>query len=145
MTTTELTYNKNMNDISYIVELYDYSITKNNYKEGEDPSTVRYYECVVRQIKFDSLKELKENLREEIAQRVLFDRAYRDDMFITHPGLDNHYYVEWTSEEEDINIPVSKETMEKFKNGEVDIYNGQMMIYIYEVVPFCEDEWLDFV
>lgn len=132
-----------MNDIEYIVELYDYSVTKDNYKEGEDPSTTRYYECDVRQIKFDSLKELKENLKEEIAQRVLFDRAYRDDMFITH--LDgNQYGVEWTSEEEDINTPISKETMEKFKNGEVDIYNGQMMIYIYKVVPLDEEE-LDFV
>ena len=48
------------------------------------------------------------------------------------------------SEDEDINVPVSEETMEKFKNGEIDIYAGYMTIYIYKVEPLEEPEGLDF-
>ena len=128
-----------MSDIKYIAKLYDYSITKDNFNDGEDPSTTQYNECAVRRIKFNSVEELKE----EIACRILFDSAYRHDMFITH--LDgNEYGVGWTSEEKDINIPVNKERMEKFKKGEIDIYAGQMTIYIYKVEPLDEPEGLDF-
>ncbi len=128
-----------MNNTKYIAELYDYTITKDNFNEGEDPWTTQFNECAVRRIKFNSVEELKE----EIACRVLFDSAYRHNMFITH--LDgNEYGVDWSSEDGDINIPVSEETMEKFKNGEVDIYAGQMTIYIYKVEPLEEPEGLDF-
>lgn len=128
-----------MNNMKYIAELYDYTITKDNFNEGEDPSTTQYNECAVRRIRFNSVDELKE----EIACRVLFDSTYRRNMFITH--LDgNEYGVDWSSEDGEINIPVSEETMEKFKNGEIDIYAGQMTIYIYKVEPLEEPEGLDF-
>lgn len=128
-----------MNNTKYIAKLYDYTITKDNFNEGEDPSTTQYNECAVRRIKFNSVEELKE----EIAHRVLFDSAYRHNMFITHLE-GNEYGVDWSSEDGDINIPVSEKTMEKFKNGEIDIYAGQMTIYIYKVEPLEEPEGLDF-
>ena len=64
-------------------------------------------------------------------------------MFITHLE-GNEYGVDWTSEDENINVPVDEETMEKFKNGEIDLYAGQMTIYIYKVEPLEEPEGLDF-
>ena len=128
-----------MNDTKYIAELYDYTITKDNYEQGEDPSTTQFNECAVRRIRFNTVQELKD----EIAHRVLFDSKYRHDMYITH--LDgNHYGVDWTSKCDDINEPVDEETMEKFKKGEIDIYAGQMTIYIYKVEPLDEPEGLDF-
>jgi hypothetical protein len=128
-----------MNDIKYIAELYDYTITKDNYEQGEDPSTTQCIECAVRRIKFNTVQELKD----EIACRVLFDSGYRHNMYITHLGF-NEYGVDWTSKCDDINEPVDEETMEKFKNGEIDIYAGQMTIYIYKVEPLDEPEGLDF-
>ena len=128
-----------MNDTKYIAELYDYTITKDNWTHGEDPSTTQYNECAVRRIKFNTVNELKD----EIAHRVLFDSGYRRNMYITH--LDgNEYGVDWSSKYDDINEPVDDETMEKFKRGEVDIYAGQMTIHIYKVEPLEEPEGLDF-
>lgn len=128
-----------MSDVKYIANLYVYTLTKDNFNEGEDPSTTQTFECDVRHIKFNTVSELKD----EIASRVLFDSAYRRNMFITHLE-GNEYGVDWTSEDENINVPVSEETMEKFKNGEIDLYAGQMTIYIYKVEPLDEPEGLDF-
>jgi hypothetical protein len=128
-----------MNDIKYIAELYDYTLTKDNFNEGEDPSTTQYFECAVRRIKFNTVDELKD----EIAHRVLFDSAYRRDLYITHLD-DNQYGVDWLSASEEDNDHVDQETMEKFKNGEVDLYAGYMTIYIYKVEPLDEPEGLDF-
>lgn len=128
-----------MNDIKYIAELYDYTLTKDNFNEGEDPSTTQYFECAVRRIKFNTVSELKK----EIAYRVLYDSAYQQDLYITH--LDsNEYGVDWLSASEEDNDHVDQETMEKFKNGEVDLYAGYMTIYIYKVEPLEEPEGLDF-
>ena len=128
-----------MNDVKYIANLFVYTLTKDNFNEGEDPSTTQTFECNVRHIKFNTVSELKD----EIASRVLFDSAYRRNMFIT-PLEGNEYGVDWTSEDENINVPVDEETMEKFKNGEIDLYAGQMTIYIYKVEPLEEPEGLDF-
>lgn len=128
-----------MNDVKYIANLFVYTLTKDNFNEGEDPSTTQTFECNVRHIKFNTVSELKD----EIASRVLFDSAYRRNMFITHLE-GNEYGVDWTSEDENINVPVDEETMEKFKNGEIDLYAGQMTIYIYKVEPLEEPEGLDF-
>ena len=128
-----------MNDVKYIANLYVYTLTKDNFNEGEDPSTTQTFECDVRHIKFNTVSELKD----EIASRVLFDSAYRRNMLITYLE-GNEYGVDWSSEDENINVPVSEETMEKFKNGEIDIYAGQMTIYIYKVEPLEEPEGLDF-
>ena len=103
-----------MNDVKYIANLFVYTLTKDNFNEGEDPSTTQTFECNVRHIKFNTVSELKD----EIASRVLFDSAYRRNMFITHLE-GNEYGVDWTSEDENINVPVDEETMEKFKNGDV--------------------------
>ena len=128
-----------MNDVKYIANLFVYTLTKDNFNEGEDPSATQTFECDVRHIKFNTVSELKD----EIASRVLFDSTYRHNMFITHLE-GNEYGVDWTSEDENINVPVSEETMEKFKNGEIDLYAGQMTIYIYKVEPLEEPEGLDF-
>ena len=128
-----------MNDVKYIANLYVYTLTKDNFNEGEDPSTTQTFECDVRHIKFNTVSELKD----EIASRVLFDSAYRRNMLITYLE-GNEYGVDWSSEDENINVPVSEDTMEKFKNGEIDIYAGQMTIYIYKVEPLEEPEGLDF-
>lgn len=128
-----------MNDTKYIANLYDYTLTKDNFNEGEDPSTTKTFECDVHRIKFSTVSELKE----EIANRVLYDSAYSRNLYITH--LDsNEYGVDWTSKWEDDNCSVDEETMEKFKNGEIDLYAGQMTIYIYKVEPLEEPEGLDF-
>ena len=127
-----------MNDTKYIAELYDYTLTKDNWMEGEDPATTQYIECAVRQIKFNSIEDLKD----EIAHRVLFDGGYRHEIYIRH--LDgNEYCVDWSSKYDDINEPVDDETMKKFKEGEVDIYAGQMTIHLYKVEPLDEPEGLD--
>lgn len=128
-----------MSDVKYIANLYVYTLTKDNFNEGEDPSTTQTFECDVRHIKFNTVGELKD----EIANRVLYDSAYRHNMFITH-FEGNEYGVDWSSEDENINIPVSEETMEKFQNGEIDLYAGQMTIYIYKVEPLEEPVGLDF-
>ena len=128
-----------MNNIKYIAELYDYTLTKDNFNEGEDPSTTQTFECPVRRIEFNTVSELKH----EIASSVLYDFAYSRNLYITH--LDsNEYGVDWLSIWEDDNCHVDEETMEKFKNGEVDLYAGQMTIYIYKVEPLKEPEGLDF-
>ena len=128
-----------MNNFKYIATLYDYTLTKDNFNEGEDPSTTQCFECPVRRIKFNTVSELKN----EIAHRVLFDSAYSHNLYITH--LDsNEYGVDWLSRMEDDNYHVDEETMEKFKNGEVDLYAGQMTIYIYKIEPLEEPEGLDF-
>ena len=128
-----------MNDTKYIAELYDYTITKDNWEQGEDPSTTQWNDCGVRRIRFNTVEELKV----EIAHRVLFDNAYRCNMYITHLD-DNAYSVDWSSKYDDINEPVDEETMEMFKKGEIDIYAGQMTIHIYKVEPLDEPEGLDF-
>ena len=56
----------------------------------------------------------------------------------------NEYGVDWLSTSEEDNDHVDQETMEKFKNGEVDLYAGYMTIYIYKVEPLEEPEGLDF-
>lgn len=128
-----------MDNFKYIATLYDYTLTKDNFNEGEDPSTTQCFECPVHRIKFNTVSELKD----EIAHRVLFDSAYSHNLYITH--LDsNEYGVDWLSRTEDDNYHVDEETMEKFKNGEVDLYAGQMTIYIYKVEPLDEPEGLDF-
>ena len=128
-----------MNNFKYYANLYDYTLTKDNFNEGEDPSTTQTFECNVRHIKFNTVSELKD----EIANRVLYDSAYSRNLYITHLE-GNEYDVDWTSKREDDNCPVDEETMEKFRNGEIDLYAGQMMIYIYKVEPLEEPEGLDF-
>ena len=128
-----------MSNIKYFANLYDYTLTKNNFNEGENPSTTQCFECDVQRIEFTTVSELKY----EIARRVLYDFAYSHNLCITH--LDsNKYGVNWLSRWEDDNGHVDDETMEKFKRGEVDIYTGQMTIYIYKVEPLEEPEGLDF-
>ena len=128
-----------MNNFKYYANLYDYTLTKDNFNEGEDPSTTQTFECSVRRIEFNTVSELKH----EIATSVLYDFAYSHNLYITH--LDsNEYGVDWLSIWEDDNCHVDEETMEKFKNGEVDLYAGQMTIYIYKVEPLEEPEGLDF-
>jgi hypothetical protein len=56
----------------------------------------------------------------------------------------NEYGVDWLSTSEEDNDHVDQETMEKFKQGELDLYAGQMTIYIYKVEPLEEPEGLDF-
>lgn len=128
-----------MNNIKYIAELYDYTLTKDNFNNGEDPTTTQCFESALRRIKFNNVSELKN----EIAHRVLFDSDYCRDLYITH--LDsNEYGVDWLSSSPDENYHVDEEMMEKFKKGEVDLYAGQMLIYIYKVEPLDEPEGLDF-
>ena len=128
-----------MNKFKYYANLYDYTLTKDNFNEGEDPSTTQRFDCDVRRIEFNTVSELKH----EIATSVLYDFAYSHNLYITH--LDsNEYGVDWLSKWEDDNCHVDQETMEKFKNGEVDLYAGYMTIYIYKVEPLEEPEGLDF-
>ena len=128
-----------MNNFKYIANLYDYTLTKENFNEGQDPSTTQCFDCDARRIKFNTVEELKK----EIAYRVLYDGAYSHNLYVNH--LDsNEYVVSWLSIWEDDNGHADEETMEKFENGEVDLYAGYMTIYIYKVEPLEEPEGLDF-
>lgn len=128
-----------MNKFKYFANLYYYTLTKNNFNEGEDTSTAQRFACDVYRIEFTTVSELKYG----IAQRILHDFSYSHNLCITH--LDsNKYGVNWLSRWEDDNGHVDEETMEKFKRGEVDIYAGQMTIYIYKVKPLNGPNGLDF-
>ncbi len=128
-----------MSNVKYIANLYVYTLTKDNVNEGEDPSATQTFACDTQRIKFSTVSELKD----EIANRVLHNSAYSRNLYITH--LDsNEYGVDWTSKREDDNCPVDEETMEKFQRGEIDLYAGQMTIYIYKVEPLEEPTGLDF-
>lgn len=118
-----------MNNNKYIAKFYDYTVTKDNYIEGEDPGNTEWYTAPVNTITFNTLKELKEILGEH------FDN---NDFYIMH-NEDNRYDVQWTASDQDGILAPTKEEWEKFKNNEIDLYACVMQIEIYRIEKVTED------
>ena len=125
----ELGYIIIMNNSKYIAKFYDYTVTKDNFVEGEDPGTTGWYDTPVNTIAFNTLKELKEILGEH------FDK---NDFYIMH-NEDNRYDVQWTANDKDGYLAPTKEEWEKFKNNEIDLYACVMQIEIYRIEKVTED------
>ena len=119
-----------MNNHKYIAKFYDYTVTKDNYTEGEDPSNTGWYFVPIdTTISFNTLKELKQILGEH------FDN---NDFYIMH-NEDNRYDVQWTASDQDGFLAPTKEEWEKFKNNEIDLYACVMQIEIYRIEKVTED------
>ena len=126
---TELDYIIIMNSNKYIAKFYDYTVTKDNYTEGEDPGSTGWYDTSVNIASFNTLKELKEILGE------YFDN---NDFYIMH-NEDNRYDVQWTASDSDGILAPTKEEWEKFKNNEINLYACVMQIEIYRIEKVTED------
>lgn len=118
-----------MNDNKYIAKFYDYTVTKDNFVEGEDPSNTAWYTTSDYTIAFNTLKEFKEILGK------YFDN---NDFYIMH-NEDNRYDVQWTASDRDGILAPTKEEWEKFKNNEIDLYACVMQIDIYRIEKVTED------
>ena len=118
-----------MNNHKYIAKFHDYTVTKDNFVEGEDPGYTEWYDTSVNIASFNTLKELKEILGEH------FDN---NDFYIMH-NEDNRYDVQWTASDSDGILAPTKEEWEKFKNNEIDLYACVMQIEIYRIEKVTED------
>lgn len=125
----ELDYIIIMNNHKYIAKFYDYTVTKDNFTEGEDPKNTGWYFVPIDTIAFNTLKELKELLGEH------FDK---NDFYIMH-NEDNRYDVQWTASDRDGFLAPTEEEREKFKNNEIDLYACAMQIEIYRIEKVAEN------
>ena len=118
-----------MNNHRYIAKFYDYTVTKDNFAEGEEPESTEWYDTPVNTIAFNTPKELKEILGEH------FDN---NDFYIMH-NEDNRYDVQWTASDSDGYLSPTEEEWKKFKNNEIDLYACVMQIEIYRIEKVTED------
>lgn len=118
-----------MNNNKYIAKFHDYTVTKDNFIEGEDPGNTGWYDTSVNIVSFNTLKELKEILGE------YFDK---NDFYIMH-NEDNRYDVQWTASDQDGILAPTEEEWKKFKNNEIDLYACVMQIEIYRIEKVMED------
>jgi hypothetical protein len=120
-----------MNKHKYTAKLYDYTVTVDNFDEGEDPDTTQNIDAPAKTISFNNLNEFKMKLGR------LLDN---NDFYIMH-NEDNRYDVQWTAiDEEGIYAP-SKAVWEEFKQNKCNLYACVMQIEIYLIAPALANEF----
>lgn len=120
-----------MNDRKYIAKLYSYTITRDNYNQGEDPDTTGYSEAPVKSIRFNTFKEFKQ---------ILGSHLDMNDFYILH-NEDNRYDVQWAATDEDGIFSPSQEQWDKFQKDEIELYSCVMPIEVYRITPASRDEF----
>lgn len=122
-----------MNSRKYTARLFDFSITRDNWENGEDPATTQYDNAPVRHIQFNNIAELKKELCRH------FDI---NEFFVVH-NEGNRYDIQWISSDESGMFAPSPQEMEAFKRGERDMYTCVMQVELYKVQAVEFDEISD--
>jgi hypothetical protein len=119
-----------MNNNKYFAQLYDYSIIRDRWDFGEDPSSMQYEYAPIRQIYFNTIKDLKKEL----------SRHFDNNNFIITHIEHNQYEIMWNSSDESGYFKPTDNEIKLFQEGKRDIFNCVMQIMIYKIMPVMADE-----
>lgn len=106
----------------YTAVIDHYTVTVDNYDNGENPDTTEYYYTGCHELKFQTIHELKQKIAEQFNCRF-------DFVSITYNEgcrLD----ISWYSANDDGTGTVTDETFDKFKQNAAILYSVWMPVAI---------------